>query len=175
MGALGAAECLQHCLDANLPVLDAATPFITQVVWLVLQIDTAALRKQHTTSAAFRARVGAVLFAHKASLYFHRVLLVGPDIDIWDEREVIFAFSTRCRPGALQETRFEDVDGFSITPFMVHGPGNVLRGGKVVHDCLMPVEYTTGRDWKVCSFQLDYPKEVRERINERWRGWGFSG
>lgn len=121
-----------------------------------------------TKSADVRERIRSVVFGHTAGLFFHCVRLVGPDIDIWDDKELIFAFSTRCRPGPLQETHVDDVPGFFITPFMICGYGDPHAGGKCIHDCLLPKEYTTGQNWKVAAFKNEYPQDLQDKVNANW-------
>ncbi|KAI9833014.1 MAG: Ferulic acid decarboxylase 1 [Sarea resinae] len=173
IGPLAAAEIRQLCQDAGLPVLDVFTPFESQVTWAVLQIDTSTLQTLHTTSAAFRDQVGALIFGDKRGYTIHRVVLVGPDIDIYDFKDVIWAFCTRCRPAA-DETFFEDVAGFPLVPYMSHGSGPATKGGKVVSDALLPVEYTSGADWQAADFKHSYPQAVQDRVNANWTAMGFS-
>jgi 3-polyprenyl-4-hydroxybenzoate decarboxylase len=74
----------------------------------------------------------------------------------------MWAFSTRCRPG-LDETFYEDVRGFPLVPYMSHGNGSPVQGGKVVSDALMPTEYTTGRDWVAADFEHSIPRSLRRK------------
>jgi len=85
----------------------------------------------------------------------------------------VWAFSTRCRP-SLDETFYEDCKGFPLIPYMSHGNGSPVKGGKVVSDALMPSEYTTGRDWVAADFKHSYTKEVKERVLSNWEKDGFA-
>lgn len=172
LGALCAAEIRQHCQDAGLPVTDAFSPFETQVTWVVLQIDIGKLATMSTTPEQFRKTIGDLIFYNKAGNAAHRLLLVGPDIDIYNFKDVAFAYSTRCRPGQ-DETFYEDCFGFMLIPFMGHGFGNPGRGGRVVSDALMPSEYKGEQNFRQASFEHAYPAELQESVNSRWSGWGF--
>ncbi len=57
---------------------------------------------------------------------------------------------------------------------MSHGALSSVKGGKVVTDALLPVDYTTGRDWEAASFEQSYPKKLREKTNGEWEVMGFS-
>ncbi|KAL4893627.1 UbiD decarboxylyase family [Aspergillus ambiguus] len=173
IGSLAAAEIRKICQQNGLPVTDAFSPFESQVTWVALRIDAAGLRKMKTTSQEFRRRVGDLVFNHKAGYTIHRIVLVGDDIDVYDGGDVMWAFSTRCRPG-MDETFFEDVRGFPLIPYMSHGNGSATTGGKVVSDALMPTEYTTGRDWEPADFKSSFPEEVKRRVEENWTTMGFS-
>lgn len=173
VGALAAAEIRKISQQHGLPVTDVFSPFESQVIWLALRIDTAALRKMKTTSQEFRKRVGDIVFSQKPGWGFHRLILVGDDIDVYDSKDVMWAFSTRCRPGT-DETFYEDVPGFPLIPFMSRGNGSPTTGGKVVSDALMPKEYTTGKDWEAADFKNSFPEDVQRKVEENWTAMGFS-
>ncbi|KAF9889517.1 hypothetical protein FE257_007227 [Aspergillus nanangensis] len=173
IGSLAAAEIRKICQQNNLPITDAFAPFESQVTWVALRVDTTELRKMKTTSEELRKKVGDLIFHHKAGYTIHRLVLVGDDIDVYDGKDVMWAFSTRCRPG-LDETLFEEVRGFPLVPYMSHGNGSPTQGGKVVSDALMPTEYTTGRDWEAADFENSFPAEVKQKIEENWTKMGFS-
>ncbi|KAM0251718.1 hypothetical protein ACHAQJ_008039 [Trichoderma viride] len=145
IGTLAAAEIRQLCQDNNLPITDAFAPFIGQATWVALKVDTARLRAMKTTSKAFSETVGNLIFRSKPGFTIHRLILVGEDIDVYDDKDVMWAFTTRCRPGT-DEVFFDDVLGFLLIPYMGHGNADPFKGGKVVSDALLPVEYTTGKD-----------------------------
>ncbi|KAL7936972.1 UbiD family decarboxylase [Trichoderma chlorosporum] len=173
VGPLAAAEIERICKEDGLPVIDAFSPIITTVTWVVLKIDTACLRTMKTTPKAFAERIGKLVFNRHAAWSIHRILLVGDDIDIYNEKDVMWAFTTRCRPG-LDETIFDDVRSFGLIPFMAQGNGpDPLKGGKVVSDALLPVEYTTGKNWENVDFNESYPQDVKDKVLEKWESYGF--
>lgn len=173
IGSLAAAQIRQELQDAGFPIMSAFAPFEVQVTWVVLQVDIEKLAGLKTSPVDFRQRIGDFVFARKSSLTIHRLLLVGPDIDIYDFKDVAYAFGTRCRP-ADDETFFADVHGFALIPYMGHGFHNSRRGGKVVSDALMPSEYQEGRqNWEQASFKDSYPAELQDSINAKWSAMGF--
>jgi phenacrylate decarboxylase len=172
IGSLAAAEIRKICQQSGLPITDAFAPFESQVTWVALKVDTARLREAKTTPKDFAKKVGDVVFNHKAGYTIHRLVLVGDDIDVYNFKDVIWAFTTRCRPN-LDETFFEEVRGFPLIPYMSHGNGSPVTGGKVVSDALMPSEYTTGRDWQAADFENSYPEEVRQKVLKSWTKMGF--
>ncbi|KAI9702729.1 MAG: Ferulic acid decarboxylase 1 [Bogoriella megaspora] len=173
IGSLAAAQIRQLCQDRGLPVKEAFAPFETQAVWIILSIDTVALQAMHTTPEAFRKLIGDVVFGDKASFLLHKLVLVGPDINIFDFKDVMWAYSTRIRP-QTDETFYQDKPGFFLIPFMGHGNGDAHKGGRVVCDALMPTEYTTGQNWETADFEHAYPKDLQENINRRWAAMGFG-
>lgn len=172
IGALAAAEIRKVCQQAGLPITDAFSPFESQVTWVALKVDTTNLRELKWTPKEFQKKVGDVVFNHKAGYTIHRLVLVGEDIDVYEGRDVMWAFSTRCRPSA-DETFFEDVRGFPLVPYMSHGTGSPTQGGKVVSDALMPSEYTLGADWEAADFEHSYPDELKDKVRSNWESLGF--
>ncbi|TVY20645.1 Ferulic acid decarboxylase 1 [Lachnellula arida] len=174
IGSLAAAEIRRLCQEAGLPITDAFAPFETQVTWVALKVDIKQLKAMNTTPEDFRKKVGDLVFAHKAGYTIHRLVLVGNDIDVYDWKDIMYAFSTRCRPNK-DETFFEECRGFPLIPYMGHGTGSPVKGGKVVSDALMPSEYKGEQAWQQASFKHSYPEKLQESVNARWsESWGFS-
>lgn len=113
-----------------------------------------------------------MVFNHKAGYTVHRLVLVGDDIDVYDGKDVMWAFSTRCHPN-VNETFFEDVRGLLLIPYMGQSNGPATKGGKVVSDAQMPKEYTTGGDWVAADFESSYPEDVKAKIRAKWDPMGF--
>lgn len=173
IGPLAAAEIRQLCQENDLPITDAFSPFESQVTWVALKVDTEKLRAMKTSPEEFRAKIGKLIFDHKVGYTIHRLVLVGDDIDVYDFKDVMWAFSTRCRPKD-DETFFDDCKAFPLIPYNSHGSFNPVKGGKVVSDALLPVEYTTGADWQAADFKNSYPEEVKNKVNREWKAMGFK-
>ncbi|KAJ5086254.1 Carboxylyase-like protein [Penicillium alfredii] len=115
IGSLAAAEIRKICQQHDLPVTDAFALFESQVTWVELQIDTARLRATKTTPSEFSKQIGDLIFDCKAGYTIHRLVMVGDDIDVYSGKDVVWAFSTRYRPG-LDVIFYEDVRGFPLVP-----------------------------------------------------------
>ncbi|KOC14584.1 hypothetical protein AFLA70_831g000171, partial [Aspergillus flavus AF70] len=137
------------------------------------QIDTEKLSALKTNSAEFCRKIGDPVFGTKVGLTIHRLIIVGDDIDVYEWKDVIWAFCTRCRPND-DEYFYSDVRGFPLVPYMGYGSGNPLKRGKVVSDALFPAEYTEGRLFEAADFKNSYPKELQDVINANWGKMGFS-
>ena len=173
IGPLASAEIRQILQDNDLPITDAFSPFESQVTWCALTVDTEKLRALKTNPKDFSKKIGDLIFATKAGSSIHRLVLVGEDIDIYDFKDVIWAFSTRCRPGD-DEVFFPDVKAFPLIPYNGHGWHNPVKGGKVVSDALLPVEYSTGKNWQAADFKSSYPQELQDQVNGEWEALGFK-
>jgi phenacrylate decarboxylase len=62
----------------------------------------------------------------------------------------------------MDEFHFEDVQAYQLVPYMSHGPGTKLTGGKVVCNYLLPGEYESEQNWVTCDFDNGYPDHVKE-------------
>jgi UbiD family decarboxylase len=173
IGALAAAEIQNLLLEAGLPIKAASSPFESQVTWVAIQLDTAKLRAMKTNGPELSKKIGDLIFNHKAGYTIHRLVLVGDDIDVHDGKDVMWAFSTRCRPGD-DELFYSDVKGFPLIPYMSHGSFSPIKGGKVVSDALLPVEYTTGKNWEAADFKNSYPKDLQKKVEGKWEAMGFG-
>ena len=173
VGLLAAAEIQSLLVDAGFPVRATSSPFESQVTWAAIQFDSDKLCAMKTNGPELSKKIGDLIFNHKAGYSIHRLILVGDDIDVHDGEDVMWAFSTRCRPGD-DEIFFRDVRGFPLIPYMSHGSFSANKGGKVVSDAILPVEYTTGKNWQTGDFKNSYPEELQKSVNARWENMGFA-
>lgn len=141
--------------------------------WCALQVDREQLKELNTSSKEFCERLGRAIFNDKSSMLINRLLLVGPDINVYDFKDVIWAYTTRCRPGQ-DEYVFEDVPGFPLTPYMSHGGGDRRRGGKAISDCLLPMEYNGEATFQRVDFETSYPQDIKARVRANWHDMGFG-
>ncbi|GIC90361.1 UbiD family decarboxylase [Aspergillus udagawae] len=172
IGTLAAAEIRQLLQENGLPVLNVFTPYETQVIWAAVQVDRKKLWALRTNAADFCRKIGDLIFRRKCGMQIHRLLIVGDDIDPFNFKDVIWSYASRCRPG-MDEYHFEDVAAYPLVPYMSHGPGTKLTGGKVVANCLLPHEYNQEQKWVVCDFENGYPEEVKEKVLRRWTEFGL--
>ncbi|EMT72239.1 3-octaprenyl-4-hydroxybenzoate carboxy-lyase-domain-containing protein [Fusarium oxysporum II5] len=172
--ALASAELLELLQREGLPIKEANCPLETYATWCVLQVDTEKLGDMKTSSAELCRRIGDLAFKDKSCMLVNRIILIGDDIDVFNWNDVMWALVTRCRPGK-DETLFEEVRGHPITPYMSHGPhGNPTQGGKVVSDCLMPIEYQGKKNFRECSFNKSYPDDIKNKVQAGWKDMGFT-
>lgn len=147
----------------------------SQVVWAAVEVDRTALAAMQTNASDFCRKIGELAWKglSKSGMQIYRLLIVGDDIDPFKFEDVMWAFASRCRPG-MDEIHFEDVVAYPLVPYMSHGPGTKLTGGKVVSNCLLPGEYKGEQDWATCDFENGYPEIVKERVLRNGISWGWS-
>lgn len=173
IGTLASAEMRQLLQDNGFPVKQVFALYESQVIWAAVQVDREALSLLKTNAKEFCERVGNLVFRHKSGMQIHRLLIVGDDIDPFSFNDVMWAYSTRCRPAA-DEFNFEDVTAYPLVPYMSHGPGTKLTGGKVVSNCLLPEEYEGKQGWVACDFANGYPEDVKTKVLDRWDSLGLE-
>ncbi|KAH8680665.1 UbiD decarboxylyase family [Xylariales sp. PMI_506] len=172
IGTLASAEIRQLLQDHGFPVKEVFALYETQVIWAAIQVDRKKLVELGTNARDFCQKIGDLVFRNKCGMQIHRLLVVGDDIDPFDFNDVTWAFATRCRP-TLDEVHFEDVPAYPLVPYMSHGPGTKLTGGKVVANCLLPSEYNGEQGWVTCDFEHGYPEDVKKKVLDRWAEFGL--
>lgn len=169
-----AAEVLNICQIAGLPIQNVWCPFESHAIWYVIQVDRQKLRALHTDMTEFCTKLGHVVFSSKPGWYMGKVFVVGEDVDPTSLRDVIWAESTRCEPGT-SEFLFDEYGNIPLIPYVGHGLNPERNHKKVVKCCMLPVEFEDEElAWKVGSFQGSYPADVQAEVERKWAKYGFS-
>ncbi|CAI5759354.1 unnamed protein product [Candida verbasci] len=175
IGGLGSAETkyllLQHPILKNI-VLDVFTPYEAQALWLTIKINTKELVKLNTNAKDLMKLIGNFLWkskeCYKVCSIIHEIILVGDDIDIFNFRKFIWAYTTRHTPGNDQ-LFYDDVKSFPLAPFISQGPLiKTKTGGKVVTNCIFPKQFTDPNyEFTTCDFG-GYPKDIKDKVLKDW-------
>ncbi|KAH8806044.1 UbiD decarboxylyase family [Xylogone sp. PMI_703] len=171
-GAFCGAEIRYRLQDAGLPVKEVFTPYETQTLWAAVQIDGAKLRAMKTTPKDLCENIGRVIFSDRSGMFEHHILVVSDDIDIYDFKDVMWAYTTRCRPG-VDDYYFHNTLGFALVPYQSQGEGPPDVATKIVSNCLLPVEYTSGPNWETGDFERGFPEELKQKVLSNWSKFGF--
>jgi UbiD family decarboxylase len=94
LGSMAAAEVRQLCQDKGLSITDVNLTLESQITWLALKVDTAKLREMKTDSKTFSKQIDDFVFSQKASWVVTRLVLVGDGINVFDSKDVMWAFLT---------------------------------------------------------------------------------
>lgn len=139
----------------------------------MLQIDMDRVRHKKISSEQLARMIGDIVFYSKEGYTIDRLVLVGPDVDIFNWNDSMWAFTTRCRPN-YGEYFYHDCRGFPLIPYMGQGRKEPHKGGKVVSLAILPVEFSEGPKWQEASFDKAYAKDIQTSINNRWIQYGFT-
>jgi len=106
--------------------------------------------------------------------YINYVVVVEPDVDVYDLSQVLFVISAQCHPGRGITIRDREVTT-PLNPYLSNEERKWMWGTKGLLDCTYPVHWSRKTEVppKV-SFKLMYPKEVQDRIVKDWQKWGFK-
>lgn len=162
----------QQLQDAGLPVKEVFTPYETQTLWAVVQIDSERLRVMKTNPKELCNIIGNTVFSDKNGMFEHHILVVSDEIDIYNFQDVMWAYATRCRPG-VDDFYFHNTLGFPLVPYQSQGEGPPDVATKIVSNCMLPVEYTTGPNWEVGDFERGFPEEIKQKVLANWSKLGF--
>lgn len=169
-----AAEVLDICHKAEMPIKMVWSPFESHCLWFALQVDRNKLRALQTNPEAFCRKLGHVVFGSKPGWYIPKIFLVGDDIDPTNLSDIIWAEATRCEPGR-QEFVFTEYSCIPLIPYSAHGD-TTRQGqpGKVVKCCMLLAEFTDEKlPWKEASFRAQYPTSVQRKVIDNWAAYGF--
>ncbi|OBS17112.1 hypothetical protein FPOA_12386 [Fusarium poae] len=172
-GAMASVQLIELLQEHGFPIKDAVAPLPTLGTWAVLQVDNEKLAEMKTDPDELCRKIGALAFDDKSTMLINRILLMGDDIDIHNWDEVVWAYTSRCRPG-IDEYVFDEVRGLPLTPYRKYGRGSSVQGGKMVSNCLLAMEYEGKRTFRSVDFKSSYPREVQEKVEARWTDMGFD-
>ncbi|CAI4371538.1 AAC_HP2_G0013480.mRNA.1.CDS.1 [Saccharomyces cerevisiae] len=174
IGSLVATEAKELAIESGLPILDAFMPYEAQALWLILKVDLKGLQALKTTPEEFCKKVGDIYFRTKVGFIVHEIILVADDIDIFNFKEVIWAYVTRHTPVADQMA-FDDVTSFPLAPFVSQSSrSKTMKGGKCVTNCIFRQQYERSFDYITCNFEKGYPKGLVDKVNENWKRYGYK-
>ncbi|KAJ5746934.1 uncharacterized protein N7511_008630 [Penicillium nucicola] len=170
-----AAEVLNICQAAGLPIKMVWCPFESHCIWFVLQVDCKKLKDLKTNIPEFSKRVGHTVFASKPGWYIPKIFLVGDDVNPTDLRDIIWAEATRCQP-LTNEFFFHEYGVIPLVPYVGYGLTPEYENcPKVVRCCMFPFEFEEEeKRWKEGSFRGSYPAEVQDKVTRDWKAYGFE-
>ncbi len=117
-------------------------------------------------------RVAEVLTARR--LGPSKVIVVENDVNIFNLKEVVHAFVTRCHPGRGIIVKEYEGKANPMNPHYSFEERKTLKGATVVFDCTWPKEWSNETEIPMTSsFEQCYPRELQEAIIKNWKEYGF--
>ena len=114
-----------------------------------------------------------LIFGSKLGPWFHMAVVVDEETDIYDKDKVIHAMCTKCHPVDGIHV-YENSAGTPLNPFASIEERMVGKGSKVVFDCLTPLDWKKADIPIMVSFDKVYPEEVKQKVLDNWKSYGFK-
>jgi len=115
-----------------------------------------------------------VLTSRRADV--NKIIVVDDDIDPFDFDQVIHAFATKCHPTrGISCEEVEAPRGNPLTPCYTAQERRAYKGAIALFDCTWPPEWNKINEVPVKnSFDIMFPKELREKVLANWETFGFK-
>lgn len=120
-------------------------------------------------------QIANLVFGSKLGPWFHIVVVVDEETDIYSKEDVIHALSTKCHP--INGIRvYSHTIGTALNPFANPVERKWDIGAKVLFDCTFPLDWAIAHRPIKVSFNNEdiYPKEIQERVLMNWNTYGFK-
>jgi 4-hydroxy-3-polyprenylbenzoate decarboxylase len=104
-----------------------------------------------------------------------KIILVEPDVDVFDMGEVFHAFSTKCHPAHGIHVVHYEGRANTLTPCYSQGERALQKGATALYDCTWPGEWS--REWEVpvkATFDTIFPDSTKQKVLSDWRSYGFK-
>ncbi len=118
-------------------------------------------------------RIAACIWAQKNGFIVPRVIVVNSDVDPTNMAEVGHALATKCHP-VRGTTTIDRLPTSPITGFLSHEERDQGFGCGVVYDCTWPLDWKPEHTPPRSSFNDIYPEEIKERVLNNWKDYGFK-
>jgi len=118
-------------------------------------------------------QIAAAVWGDKAGIYIPYVIVCDEDVDPTSMDEVIHDVVQKCHP-VNGITVIPNMPGHPLTPFITP----YERQHSINHFCLL--DCTWPKDWLPeevpgrISFEVNYPKEIQEKVLKNWHNYGYK-
>jgi 4-hydroxy-3-polyprenylbenzoate decarboxylase len=170
-GVAQAAAVLAALREADLPVTACWMPFESACHLLVVAVDSAWPASSRREELGLE--IGDVVFGSKAGFSIPRIVLVDDDIDVCDLAHVVWAYAVRCHP-TRDNVVFPDRGMLNLPIYLSEEEKSSSRSDKVLHNCLAAERTKPYGPLEQVGWREGWPKDVRERVLEKWSAYGFS-
>jgi phenylphosphate carboxylase alpha subunit len=119
------------------------------------------------------SQIANLIFGSKLSPWFHMVIVVDNETDIYNKDDIIHALSTKCHP-IRGIHKYDNAPGTPLNPYASPEERKWGRGAKVLFDCTFPLEWQKSDLPIKVDFNTVYPKEIREKVLSNWNNYGYG-
>lgn len=119
------------------------------------------------------SQIANLIYGSKLSPWFHMVVVVDEETDIYNKDDIIHALSTKCHP-ARGIRIYEHGVGTPLNPYASPEERIWSRGAKVLFDCTFPLDWPKSDLPIKVAFNTIYPQEIQEKVLANWKNYGFQ-
>lgn len=159
-------ELKRFLLDMGLPIPDVHMPPEAAHHMIIVAVKP--------TVNNIATNVANLIFGHKIGFWLAQVIVVDDTVDIFRWDEVIHALATRCHP--VRGVRvYEHSVGAPLMPYCNLKERVEGRIPKILFDCIFPLEWSREVERPaLVSFEANYPEEIKKRVLNNWKKYGFK-
>jgi phenylphosphate carboxylase alpha subunit len=118
-------------------------------------------------------RLAMALWGTKTGRYANYLLVLNDDVDITDLRQVMWALATRVHP-ERDILQIPHAYTSVLVPFMAPDERSKADGAYMLLDGTWPTDWPPGGVPQVSSFEAAWPADIRQRVLQRWKEYGFD-
>ena len=168
-----AVNCITYASDVRSDLIKAGLPIVgvympPECCTFMLVVST------KTPCAGIANRIAGCVWGTKGGANIPKIIVVDDTVDPTDMRAVFHAFATAHHP--IRGTNIlSNTQAHALMPYLseydrIHG-----IGANVVYDCTWPKDWRKEAVPVKQSFNNAYPREIQERVLNRWKEYGFKG
>ena len=122
----------------------------------------------------FAKKLAHTVWSTQQGNFIYQIVVVDDDVDVTNINEVLHAFAAKCHPGKGIYIVPDAPAQPHLVPFLDPEDRLVGRGAYVVFDCTWPTHWKKEQIPVKSSFDVIYPKEIREKVLNKWSAYGFG-
>lgn len=164
MGISAAVSMKKRLKKNGLPVKDVSVPPLASSYLAIVSLKSSA--------SSYIKALENLLKLHGVGEI--KTVVVDEDVDVFNLEEVVHALATKCHPEHGIKT-WELNYNIELTPYLNDREKRESRGTRVLFDCTWPADWSRQTDIPPrVSFNEVYPEEVKQKVVDNWKAYGFK-
>jgi 4-hydroxy-3-polyprenylbenzoate decarboxylase len=116
-------------------------------------------------------RIRDILSGRRA--WYTKILVLDEDVDVFDMKQVIHAFSVKCQSYRGISLTMEEGKGSRLTPCYSKEEREKMMAAIAVFDCTWPPEWPEHEKLTKMSFEEIYPRKIKEKALNKLEKYGL--
>lgn len=161
-------DALNVLRKAGIPVIMTFIPPMAALHLLIVSVDKKAFKGKNLIK-----EIGKAIWSDKIGTLLPKIVVVDKDVDPVDTNNVIWNFAVKCHP-KYGNVNFPATSIFPLSPYLYKQEKVERKCETVIYDCTWPISWDDKYLPKKVSFDLLWPKEIREKVLKNWHEYGFK-